>query len=403
MSVVPRPPPSLCVRCKGVRRLCGLERCPILERARAQAGLRIPYPEVEAPTPPLVLVGEAGYPKVRVGPTLELGPGIGDPRELVRSASLEEVVRARARTLTPTIRVDAGRPSGRWLGEVRLAAMGSRPAEVEAELERRPNVGVRFDGVAPPSGPSAPARRVRLAEEPRVPPQVERAVYDADLRAAEAVLDLYISGVDVYHVQRLLSLGLVGTRGRRRLVPTRWAITAVDSILGDALRREVLDLPWYSGPPLLHRWSFAGNEYRILILPGPYGLEVFEAWLPGGLWSGRSLQLTSNYEGTATPGFPTMDGGHYAMRLPVLERLREMGRQAAVVAVRQVGPSYYAPVGSWQIRESVRAALSSEPTRFDSAGEALGALARGLDFDLRGALSRSRTAAALRQRRLPPD
>jgi len=83
-----------------------------------------------------------------------------------------------------------------------------------------------------------------------------------------------------------------------------------------------------------------------------------------------------------------MDGGHYAMRLAVLEKLFQMRRQAAVLALREVGPEYYAPVGVWQVREGVRRALSSEPLRFGELGWALDHLAREVRFNLRS-LARS--------------
>nr|WP_256205084.1 hypothetical protein [Aeropyrum camini] len=52
------------------------------------------------------------------------------------------------------------------------------------------------------------------------------------------------------------------------------------------------------------------------------------------------------------------DGGFSAAKLPVLEHLYSRGRRADVIIVREVLPQYYAPVGNWHIRETVKHALS---------------------------------------------
>ena len=395
---------ALCVRCKGVKRLCGLERCPILERLRAQRTLPLPRlvdsRTLEGGTPPSVLVGEWAYPHVRVAAMmahdLETASRADAPREWIRWG-LDDVIRVRAGLLAASLRVNARRLDERALEPIQLAAMSSQPLPMEARLLKPPRPRLDFDGVLAPVGPVAEAERVELEAEPRVPTPVERAVSDTDAPASELLVELYDSGVDVYHSTRLLSLALLGAEGRRRLVPTRWAITAVDSTVGLELKRRVLRLPEYSGRVRLHRSSFSDNRYWVLILPGPYRLEVVEAWLPGSIWTGDRARVVTNYEGTLDRGFPVMDGGHYAMRLPILEHLAlKLRRQASVLAIREIGPGYFAPVGSWQIRESIRAALRSRPEEFDEPEGALSRLASEVRFDLRGLLVKSRVLRELR-------
>jgi hypothetical protein len=64
-------------------------------------------------------------------------------------------------------------------------------------------------------------------------------------------------------------------------------------------------------------------------------------------------------------------GGYYAGRLGVLEHLERMKRQAAALIVREITPDYWCPVGVWQVREGIRAAMNTTPARFDSLGKAL--------------------------------
>jgi hypothetical protein len=62
-------------------------------------------------------------------------------------------------------------------------------------------------------------------------------------------------------------------------------------------------------------------------------------------------------------------GGYYATRLPILEFLERRKRQASVLAIRLETPSYWAALGVWVVRESVRKALSKKILDFRSIEE----------------------------------
>ena len=64
---------------------------------------------------------------------------------------------------------------------------------------------------------------------------MEKAHYDIDLKAKNAVVDMFKSGVMVSQLQKAFSVGAFGIEKNRRFVPTRWSITAVDSTLGEHL------------------------------------------------------------------------------------------------------------------------------------------------------------------------
>ncbi|MGY0287633.1 MAG: Nre family DNA repair protein [Candidatus Methanodesulfokora washburnensis] len=370
-------PRSECVICKGYKRLCGLDRCPIISDIMERFGTKAEKSFLGA-TPPFVLVGEYNYPNVRVGPAVA-----GDPELAVKAEDhrflLERNLLEIARIRTSHIIAKLGRE--RDLEEIRLSSMSERPVQLEVEIEKLRRKSF-FDSIVPPVGPVADAKSVKLSEEPKVPSKIEKVVYDTDLRAVDAVKELYLSGIDVYHSTRLLSLGMLGTRERRRLVPTRWSITAVDSMLGDFLKRKVLELPEYSEDILLYKYEFNDNRYMVLLLPGVYQLKIAEVWLPRGLWTSDKEEVITNYENPVR-GFELMDGGHYAMRLPVLEHLIRMRRQATCIAIREIGPGYFIPVGNWQIRESLRKAFLSEPERYDSLREALSSILSGLRSRIR--------------------
>jgi hypothetical protein len=64
-------------------------------------------------------------------------------------------------------------------------------------------------------------------------------------------------------------------------------------------------------------------------------------------------------------------GCYYSTRLAVAEALERMGKQASALVLREIRPGYILPVGVWNVRESVRAALKTQPTIFDDFQHAL--------------------------------
>ncbi len=59
-------------------------------------------------------------------------------------------------------------------------------------------------------------------------------------------------------------------------------------------------------------------------------------------------------------------GAYYAARLAVTEYLLKIGRSAGVMVFREVHPGYDIPLGVWNIRENVRAALRTQPYMSES-------------------------------------
>ena len=404
-----RIPPELCARCKGYKRLCGLPRCPLLDAFRAQvsAASRIQGSRVEGSTPPAVLVGEHGYP--RIGLYYMVPPGVwGEeasyyeaPVEWAeRSTPLHEIIRLRSGLVSAKMRVDARDPGLLYQSEVGLAPLSQRPVDSEAVLARPPTPRLEFNGISKPRGPTAPAVRVRVTGSPRLHPRAEKAIWD-DARAAEAVWELYRSGVDVYTIQRLLSLGFLGRLRARRIVPTRWAITAVDDMISQRLRSILRGLDKTVNEYLIYRASYLGNNFTILLMPGEGTVEWIEAWRPRTAWT-RTATKTVILRLEEDPlGRRTMDdGGYSAARLPLLDHLARQGRKADAIIFREITPAYYAPVGNWHIRETVARALSQGPVaRAGDPGEAYRLLQELLGEDARDLLSASRLLGPQGRRR----
>ena len=374
---------TLCAECKGVRRLCGRPRCPILQRVieSLRAGPQLSKSILPAATPPSVFVGEWGYPLVRLGPVATPITGDGAKRyeDYPRwwgKLSIEDIIRLRARTIYsrfPLIVSRARRPaSDRLLEATREAALSLKPVDAEFTFKKPPRPATAFDGVLAPVGLTGLLRKLEVVENPVVPRRVDQVVGDVDVKARTAILELYKAGVDAYYITRLFSLGMLGERRLRRIVPTRWSITAVDKAVGDALLAEILDKMEYSRIEV-YRSEYIGNRYLLVFIPGPWSFEMIEIWQPRSVWvKSQQPHIIVNYElRDGRWRRPGVDGGYHAIRMPVLEFLHRKARQATVITIREITPAYYAPVGSWQIRESIRNALRERPLVLDSLREFL--------------------------------
>ncbi|MEM3073256.1 MAG: hypothetical protein QXK20_00790, partial [Nitrososphaerales archaeon] len=157
--------------------------------------------------------------------------------------------------------------------------------------------------------------------------------------------------------------------------PTRWSITAVDSIISELLVKEVRNKPTVD-KYLVYYLKNIGNLYIAVLMPKTWSFEWIEAWFPGTPWNpeGASSKpaLMGDYEGYwGRKTYPAIGGCYYSTRLAVAEALNRYGRQATALVLREIYPEYILPVGVWNVRESVRAAFKSKSLIFDTLEDVL--------------------------------
>jgi hypothetical protein len=311
-----------CVTCKG-RGLCGRPVCPILRRLEEISALPKIGKRMEGLSPPEVFVGRQGYPMVRAGPMLPASETVTQPS---LGMDVGEIIALRSSLVRSEARMEVKEASipGRLLESCQQMAMSSAPVGAEVAFFKPPKGKLQFDGVLSPSGPSGEMKEMEITTNPLVPRKVDQIVADNDVLAADAVGELYSSGIDMGHISRLLSLGLLGKR--RKLVPTRWSITASDDMAGKALKDKVVDKPLISDFQL-YSGEDLGNHFEILLLPRAYSFELIELWMSGSLWAPEGW-IGSDSEGLRDrKEYSSLAGGYYAARLAVLEHLpRREGR-----------------------------------------------------------------------------
>ncbi|WP_135825623.1 DNA repair protein NreA [Halorussus ruber] len=324
-------------------------------------------------TSPSVFVGRSNYPDVSTGILSPVGEEdrasefTTDSEWYERGLDIDNVLQYRTGLLNSNHSANVDNVSDAWdgfVGTQREVAIADRPVYVEIGLSDSLDLDLDVDDITTPTGPSARATSADLTENPHVPRPVKKTLEDDDWQAQGAMTYLYRRGFDVYEINDILSAGALGRGQNRRLVPTRWSITAVDDTIGQFLRGQIRDRPSVDQTRV---WvnEYMGNRYWVVLTPGQWEYELVEMKAPGSIWNqdpnGETWMGSAHegYEGR-TGYVEETAGAYYASRLAVLEHLESIGRQAKCLVLREVSDDYWAPVGVWQIRESVRNAFEGE-------------------------------------------
>ena len=369
-------PPGLCLKCRGAKALCGRVYCPLLLRRTTALRLEsMGDRELGGTTPPAVFVGRYGYPNVRIAALVPPESGdtsVYDFPEMWVNYSIDRILSMRLSLVRAYKTVSAKKPSNKVVEEMRELAMSSRPVDLEAELLRKPS-GVKFDDHTPPMGPASPFRRIKVSGNPKVDRPVEKAYGDTDLPATLAAVFLYRSGVPVSRIARILSVGAIGRGKSRRLVPTRWSITAVDDMISKYLVGRVRDLEEL-GEILVYTRRTQRNFFAAILIPGKWGYEWIEAWYPRTAWNPTDkLEVEGDWEGYwGRKTYASLGGCYYAVRLAAAEHLYyRLKRQAKVVVLREIYEGFFAPIGVWFVRENTRRMFGTKPARFSTVEDAV--------------------------------
>lgn len=325
---------------------------------------------MEGSSPPSVFIGSWNYPKVYAGPMIapvQGECGIMDTPEswIPGGLSQEEILSFRLGLVRGKRLQDVTDTGDRFVGTLQEIALsdGSRPGE--AVFSEKPT-GQSFSEEHSPFGPSAHLLKFET-EEGRWETHLEKAYYDDDLTARDAIFRLHADGVPFSSIQKALSVGALGTGPRRKLVPTRWSITACDTALANRLlidvkRNAVID------SVRVHRFSSLHNHYAVILLPTAWNYEWTEAFLR---IVGNEQMVFSDHEGyRGKKEYSSVGGCYYSCKMAVLEALARQGVQAGAIVLREARHPYI-PLGVFNVRENVRGAMQQPYQEFEDLKSAL--------------------------------
>ncbi len=249
-------------------------------------------------------------------------------------------------------------------------AIASNPVDVEIELKNRLNVERKKDKILAFQGMNASLKKAKITGNVKVHRKLDKVMND-DIKSLEAINILYKNNFNEYTLSKILSIGVLGLKKDKKLVPTRWSITATDDSIGKQLLERIRDYKWIENYELFYG-EFLGNCYLIMLFPNVFNYELFELYLPGSSWNPSDEIKAStdfeNYSGRKTYASNTA-GGYYASRLPVLQYLEKIKKQASILVIRIETSSYWAALGVWVVRESVKKALNKDALEFKDLNE----------------------------------
>lgn len=372
-----RIPPSLCVKCRGAKMLCGLSYCPVSIVDKVKKVYNFTGNSIAGSSPPSLFVGRYGYPKINIYPSTP--PFSGDTGYLEDeskwlSLDLNDFISGRLSLLRGGIKVsvdDASNPDYR-LQEIQVSSLSSTPVDVEMTVERSFRDNVVLDENITPMGPSSPLKSIKFGNY-HIDNRIEKIYYDRDLKASEGVIGLYRKGMGINGISKALSAGSLGTGKKRRIVPTRWSITATDKSISDSLVDEIKDYREIDSFEVYVRRT-EGNLFIAILAPGQWMFEWGESWFPGSTWNsfGDSVEIELDYEGYhGRKTYPAIGGCYYSSRLAVAEKYKEMKRTGSAMLWREIYPGFNLPVGVWYVRENVRELFRSKPEKFDTLNDAI--------------------------------
>ena len=235
--------------------------------------------ELNTNSPPSVFIGsKLKYPLVNVG---ILSPLEKDENAWVYDApsywakqgfGIKDVISLRQGLLNSRFQskvTDPRQNSKKFVQIAQELAMASKPVDVEIELKEKINPGIKTkDKVVLPQGMGARLKNAKITSNVKIDSRLDRAVND-DVKASESVASLYGNNFNEYSLSQILSVGVLGMKKDKKLVPTRWSITATDDIIGKSLLKKIRDYQWMENHELFFG-EFMGNAYLIMFLPNVF-------------------------------------------------------------------------------------------------------------------------------------
>ncbi len=352
-----------------------------------KAYLNIPRPksknvksdEFFSNSPPSVFVGsKLKYPSVNVGilapPEHVEDVEIYDShnRWVQEKIPINEILKYRGNLINSRFQSNVhcarGNIGGKFFDVAQELGMAKKSVDVEFQLNKKIKLKLDFDKVAKPIGGKAYLKDVNITENVKIYKPIDKVFCDTDLKASDALKYLYSKNIGDQSLSQLFSLGTMGLGKNRRLVSTRWSITAVDDIIGKNLIKELKEYDSISDYSLFYG-NFLGNYYLVFLFPDVFSYELFEMYLPGCSWNPTNeITVSTDYENYygRKDYADNCAGGYYAARLPLLEYLKNLKKQSSCLVLRFETPDYWASLGVFVVREAMKKTMNSHRMNFDN-------------------------------------
>ena len=266
----------------------------------------------------------------------------------------EEIFKSKAKNvLGSTNPVYIKKPQQKIVQELSNIYKAKKPTQFSSEFEKQIQfTKIVTSKVAGIMGGQNNLVKLESTHNPSTSNKIEKYSQE-DVKSKEAIISLYEKGINEHQIINLLALGEFGISYNKKLVPTKWAISAYDQTIEKYLHKKILDNPLLNNYEIYH-YSDKGNHFYIILLPEPFSAEIVESW---------DNIVERDYvrdDNILHKKEPETAGGFWATKCGVHEHLHKRKKQASYISLRHI-QDYEIPLGVVFVRECVREALSKEP------------------------------------------
>ena len=373
---------------------CGEEDC---DKHTFFLGKTVKLEHFSGSTPPEIFVGKWNYPDVYTGilAPQEIGDTtiMSSPEEWHKNKlAISDIMGYRNQLIYGRTQSNIKKLETKFLSVMKEVAMTHKSIATEFHLKKPVTANKEQDDRSPLIPKAAEILKAELQENAPVIPKIDYLVNDTEVKSAIAIQELHKANTQTSTIIKILSAGLLGLKKNRKLVPTRWSVTCVDSTLSEQKIEKIRYFPQID-EYLVFSGEYIGNRYEIILLPRYWSFEVIEisTKLSGGIWQDyESIFKRKKYAESVT-------GGYYSARLGITEYLERVRKQASVLVLREIRPQYYAPLGVGILREITRSAMKEEPKRFKTLQEALNDIQTRIKTPISSYLNKSQLLQEMKQ------
>jgi hypothetical protein len=331
-------------------------------------------------SPPGICVKSGKYPMLEAGFLASTEPlehlSIYDFPEAWQGLDRDTIFTMRRHLYRFLYPVDARslQPEGvvRSLQEIALSV---RPIALRVEGESLQLRRLQLRNGQLPSGNDVTIKSVELLSEPETSKVAER-ITEQDISAAEGIWRLLDYDYSLDQVVRLMSVGLLGKKGTRRIIPTRSSYKATINAFIDRSVMELIESPSVTAYELYMSTLF-GDRFAVLLHPG----EARVDYLRMDIVRDRMTRGFS-FEGLRQwPTDPKTSVFSDHARFSVYKNLVRRNQCCHATIFHMSKEPRNQLLGPWVARAGVQETLSSEPVKLDNKDNAVELLETLLEPD----------------------
>jgi len=355
-----------CAVCKGrdCKKYFGTDFCPLKTKLKAYMNSKdvsLNLSKDFSARIPGTFVSRFGYPDVSLGVTHSLtGSDLSflSNQEISKSKQpMQNIIDSRMSMLSIQKKGNVKAFDSQSI-VVQHVALSKRNPTVDISLIDKPKFSFSVEPNTPPFGGRAELRRISESENIVLDKLAGKVYYDTDLKSKDAI-SMLSKKFDEQRISEILSSGAIGIGNNRRMVPTRWSITATDDTIGSQIIDRI-KLYEKVDSPKIFMGNYFGNYFYVLLFPRVFSYELIENYMPT-----NSVMHDFELINKRTKYAYDTAGGYYAARLAILEYLDKNKVQASIIALRLISKEYNTPLGVWVVREAVRNAMNNKHINFD--------------------------------------